>query len=198
MGNNIIDVIMTRRSVRDFKTEQINEEQLTTILEAGRAAPSGGNAQLTHFIVIQNTEIMQELIRISKIEFAKIIPDENTYASIVSTIKHAHMPDFHFNYMYWAPTFIVTAHEKGHTNALLDSACALQNMMIAATALGVGSCYINVLHWLDESEAIREFMYTLGLGKDETITGSLSLGYPVSDSPFHPVQPKGHPVTYVR
>ena len=93
---------------------------------------------------------------------------------------------------------IINYNAKKHHNALLDSACVLQNMMIAATALGVGSCYINVLHWLDESEVIREFMYTLGLGKNETITGSLSLGYPASDSAFHIVQPEGHPITYVR
>jgi len=196
--NNVIDVIMSRRSVREFTQEQVEESLLTTIIEAGRTAPSGGNAQLTHIIIIQNKDVMQEIIRISKIEFAKMIPDENTYASIVSTIEHAHMEDFHFNYMYWAPTFIVTAHKKGHTNALVDSACVLQNMMIAATALGLGSCYINPLHWLDDSEMLREYMYTLGLGKDETITGSLSLGYPKEPPPNQPLPRKGNPVSYVR
>jgi len=198
MKNDVIDVIMSRRSVREFKPEQVEESLLTMVIEAGRSAPSGGNEQLTHLIVIQNSKVLQELIRISKIEFAKMIPDENTYSSIVSTIEHAHMEDFHFNYIYWAPTFIVTAHKKGHTNALVDSACVLENMMIAATALGLGSCYINPLHWLDDSETLREYMYTLDLGRDETITGSLSLGYPVDESPFCPIKPKGNPVTYVR
>jgi len=198
MKKDVIDVIMSRRSVREFKLEQVEESLLTMVIEAGRSAPSGGDEQLTHIIVIQNNEVLQELIRISKSEFAKMIPDKNTYASIVSTIEHAHMEGFHFNYMYWAPTFIVTAHKKGHTNALVDSACVLQNMMIAATALGLGSCYINPLHWLDDSEILREYMYTLGLGRDETITGSLSLGYPVNESAFYPVTPEGNPVTYVR
>jgi nitroreductase len=133
-GNSVIDVIMSRRSVRAFKREQVEETLLTAVIEAGRAAPSGGNEQLTHLIVIQNADVLRELIKISKIEFAKMIPDENTYASLRSTIEHAHIPDFHFNYLYFAPTFIVTAHKKGHTNAMADSVCALQNMMIAAAA----------------------------------------------------------------
>ena len=198
MGNSVIDVIMSRRSVREFKQEQVDESLLQEVIEAGRTAPSGGNEQLTHIIIIQNADILKEIINISKSEFAKMIPNKDTYASIVSTIKHAHMPDFHFNYMYWAPTFIVTAHKKGHTNALVDSACVLQNMMIAATALGLGSCYINPLHWLDDSEVLREYMYTIGLGRDETITGSLSLGYPAEQPPCVPLPRTGNPVTYVR
>ncbi|MCL2249736.1 MAG: nitroreductase family protein [Oscillospiraceae bacterium] len=195
--NKVIDVIMSRRSVREYTQEQVDEELLTAVIEAGRCAPSGGNAQLTHFIVIQNPDVLSELIRISKIEFAKIIPDENTYASLRSTIEHAHMPDFHFNYMWWAPTLIVTAHKKGHTNAMADSVCAIENMTIAAESLGLGSCYINPPHWLDDSEGFREFMYTIGLGKDETVTASLALGYPAEKSPKQPPERKGNPVTYV-
>lgn len=198
INNGTIDVIMSRRSVRAFKPEQVDETLLAAVIEAGRAAPSGGNEQLTHFLIIQNPEALQELIRISKIEFAKMVPDESTYANLRSTIEHAHIPDFHFNYLYFAPTFIVTAHKKGHTNAMADSVCALQNMMIAATALGLGSCYINPIHWLDDSEGLREYMYTLGLGQDETITGGLALGYSADETPEPPLPRKGNPVTYIR
>ena len=127
-----------------------------------------------------------------------MIPDENTYAGLRSTIEHAHIPDFHFNYIYFAPTFIVTAHKKGHTNAMADSVCVLQNMMIAAAALGLGSCYMNAIHWLDDSEGLREYMYTLGLGRDETITGGLALGYPAEETLPAPPPLKGNPVSYVR
>jgi len=198
MKNDVIDVIMSRRSVREYKPDQVDETLLTAVVEAGRAAPSGGNAQLTHFIVVQNPDVLQEMIRISKIEFAKMIPDENTYYALKSTIEHAHKPDFHFNWMWFAPTLIITAHKKGHTNAMADSVCAIQNMTIAAEALGLGTCYINPLHWLDDSEGFREYMYTLGLGKDETITASLALGYPVEESSPRPILRDGNPVTYIR
>jgi nitroreductase len=198
MNNSVIDVIMSRRSVREFKPEQVEEKLLSTVIESGRSAPSGGNEQHTHILVIQNAEVLRELIRVSKIEFAKMPITEDMYASLRSTIEHAHKPDFHFNYIYFAPTFIVTAHKKGHTNAMADSVCVLQNMMIAATALGLGSCYINPVHWLDDSEGFREYMYTLGLGQDETITGGLALGYPAKEElPASRLRETGNPVTYV-
>ena len=198
MKNEVIDIIMSRRSVREYKQEQVDETLLTAVIEAGRAAPSGGNAQLTHFIVVQNPDVMQEMIRISKIEFAKMIPDEKMYYALQSTIEHAHKPDFHFNWAWFAPTVVITAHKKGHTNAMADSVCAIQNMTIAAEALGLGSCYINPLHWLDDSEGFREYMYTLGFGKDETITAALALGYPAEDSSPRLIQRDGNPVTYIR
>jgi len=200
LENDVIKVIMSRRSVRNFKKEQINENNLITIIEAGRAAPSGGNERLTHIIVIQNSNILQKLINISKKEFAKMIIDENTYKGLSSTIEHAHIVDFHFNYTYFAPTFIVTAHKKGHTNAMADSVCVLENMIIAATALKIGSCYINPVNWLDDSQGFREFMYTIGLNPNETITGGLVIGYPENEMIFSslPHSRTGNPVSYVR
>ena len=62
MGNSVIDVIMSRRSVREFKQEQVDESLLLEVIEAGRTAPSGGNEQLTHIIVIQNADILKEII----------------------------------------------------------------------------------------------------------------------------------------
>ena len=198
MGNAVIDVIMSRRSIREFKPEQVEESLLSMVIEAGRAAPSGGNEQLTHIIVIQNAEVLQELIKVSKNEFAKMVPDDNMYAGLRSTIEHAIIPDFHFNYLYFAPTLIITAHKKGHTNAMADSVCVLQNMMLAAAAIGLGSCYMNPVHWLDNSIGFREYMYPLGLGQDETITGGLALGYPANETPQPPLPRKGNPVSYVQ
>lgn len=197
MKNKVIEVILSRRSVRKYKPEQVDEELLTAVIEAGRAAPSGGNAQLTHLMVIQNAEALREIIQVSKREFAKMVPDDNTYESLRSTIEHAHIPDFHFDYMYGAPMLIVAAHKKGHTNAMADSVCVLQNMMIAAAALGLGSCYMNPPHWLDDSEGFRETMVTLGLGRDETIAGAITLGYP-AENPGPPLPRKGNPVSYIR
>jgi nitroreductase len=73
----------------------------------------------------------------------------------------------------------------------------LQNMMIAATALELGSCYMNPVHWLDDSEGFREYMYTLGLDQNETIVGGIALGYP-AENPGPPLPRIGNPVSYVR
>ncbi len=197
MDNPVINAILSRRSVRKYQPKQVAEALLTAVIEAGRSAPSGGNAQLTHLIVIQNAEVLRELISVSKTEFAKMVPDEHTYAGLRSTIEHAHIPDFPFDYLYGAPTLIVTAHKQGYPNAMADSVCVLQNMMIAANALGLGSCYMNPVHWLDGSEGFRTFMYTLGLEREETITGGIALGYP-AENPGPPLPRKGNSVTYVR
>ena len=197
MNNDVINVIMSRRSVREYTPEQVDEALLDAIIQAGRAAPSGGNAQLTHIIVIQNPDTLREIIRISKAEFAKMPITDDMYASLRSTIEHAHMPDFDFDYIYGAPTLIIIANKKRCTNAMADSICVLQNMLIAAEALGVGACYQNPPHWLDESDGFREYMYTLGLETDETIAGAVSLGYS-AEKPRPPLPRKGNPVSYVR
>ncbi|MCL2079742.1 MAG: nitroreductase family protein [Oscillospiraceae bacterium] len=197
MKNSVVEVIMSRRSVRKYKQEQVEEMLLSTIIEAGRFAPSGGDAQLTHIIAIQNPDILRDIIRISKSEFAKMPITDNMYDSLRSTIEHALMPEFDFDYIYGAPTLIIIANKKACTNAMADSICVLQNILIAAEALGVGACYQNAPHWLDDSEGFRKYMYTLGLGKDETIAGAVSLGYS-AEEPRPPLPRKGNFVTYVR
>ena len=92
----------------------------------------------------------------------------------------------------------MVANKKGYGNAMADSACALENMMIAANALDLGSCWINQLHWLDDNEAIRSFMRLYGLGDSETITGGLILGYADTGLPNRaPLDRTGNPVTWV-
>ena len=63
---NMLTFIKSRRSTRRFKAEDVSEEQLTQILEAGRYAPSGGNCQSTHFIVVKNKEILAELAALAQ------------------------------------------------------------------------------------------------------------------------------------
>ena len=67
-----------------------------------------------------------------------------------------------------------------------------------ANALDLGSCWINQLHWLDENQVIREFLYQYGLRENETITGGLILGYAEGGLPERtPLERKGNPVDWV-
>ncbi len=197
MENQVIDAIMTRRSVRSYKTEQVDEALLTAVIEAGRAAPSGSNSQTTHFIVIQNDEVKKELRVIAKRAFAEMTPDENMYRSLRGAIERCKKEEGEYDFYYSAPTLIVTANQAGYTNAIADSACALENMMLAALSLGLGSCWINPLHWLDEAAELRNYLYLFGLKENETITGGLALGYPAEPA-MPPLPRTGNPVTYVR
>lgn len=190
------EAIMTRRSTRKMKAGAPDKELIEKVIEAGRYAPSGSNSQTTHFIVITDPELLDSLAITVQDEFAKMEIGPDTYISLQASIAASKKGIYRFHYN--APVLIVTANKKGYGNAIADSACALENMMIAANALDIGSCWINQLHWLDESEAVRDCLEKLGLGKDETITGGLILGYAADGEPERTVLPrKGNPVTWV-
>ena len=71
-------------------------------------------------------------------------------------------------------------------------------MMIAACALGLGSCWINQLRWLQDRPAIRSALESIGLGTDEMVTGGLALGYAEKDDATRtPPERHGNPVTWV-
>lgn len=189
-----ITAILTRRSTRRFSERIPERELIEKVIEAGRHAPSGGNNQTTHLIVLSDRKMLAELAEIVMDEFAKMEVTKNLYSSLRNSIAASKMGNYIFHYN--APILIVAANKKGYVNAMADSSCALENMMIAANALDLGSCWINQLHWLDGNERVHEFMMSHGLGEDETITGSLSLGYPEKELAREPLTRKGNPVTW--
>lgn len=195
MENQVLEVISKRRSIRKYKKEQISSEKLSLIVEAGRFAPSGGNNQTSHFIAIQNRETLEELKSMVEKEFAKMEIKEDTYKSIKNSISASKKGGYNFTYS--APTLIVAANQKEYGNAMADCSVALENMMLAAVSLDIGSCWINQLHWLDDNKYVREYMLKLGLSKDETICGGLALGYPQM-SEMAPLKRTGNTVTYVK
>ena len=191
-----LEAILTRRSTRKYKNAGLDRELIEKVIEAGRYAPSGSNSQSTHFIVITDKTVLSELAELVKHEFAGMEIKEDTYISLKNSINAAKSGNYMF--YYDAPVLIVTANRGGYGNAIADSACALENMMIAANALDLGSCWINQLHWLDKNEAVRNFLQDKGLKEEETITGGLIIGYPDGDLPNRtPLDRKGNPVTWI-
>ncbi len=191
-----LEAILTRRSTRKYKDIIPEKGLIEKVIEAGRYAPSGSNSQSTHFIVITDKEVLSELAELVKNEFSKMEISADTYISLKNSIINAKTGNYVF--YYGAPVLIVTANLKGYGNAIADSACALENMMIAANALDLGSCWINQLHWLDENDAVRAYLEKKGLRENETITGGLILGYPDSGLPNRTQSArKGNPVDWV-
>ena len=185
-----------RRSIRSFETDKpIREEDLNLILEAGSYAPSGGNSQTTHRLVITNQEVLTKLEELVQAEFAKMEVKEDTYKSLRNSILRS--KGGNYVYDYHAPVLVVTANKKGYGNAMADSAMMIENMMLQAVELGIGSCYINQLHWLDENPVIRKELMSLGLKEDETVTGGLALGY-AKIQPEAELKRIGNPITYIR
>ena len=190
-----IEALLTRRSTRKYRDEAPDRELIEKVIEAGRYAPSGSNSQSTHFIVFTKKEDLDKMAELVQDEFAKMEVTKDMYISLKSSVAAARRGKYVFH--YGAPVFIVVANKKGYGNAMADSACALENMMIAANAYDLGSCWINQIHWLDENETIRNFMLEHGLLEDETVTGGLILGYAAEGLPNRTmVDRKGNPVTW--
>ena len=190
-----LEAILTRRSTRKYSDVMPERDLIEKVIEAGRYAPSGHNNQTTHFIVFTGKEVLSELAETVRDEFSKMDVTEDMYVSMKGSVMAAKKGGYVF--YYGAPVLIVVANKIGYGNAMADSACALENMMIAANALDLGSCWINQLHWLDENKVIRELMYKHGLKEDETITGGLIIGYPADGIINRQMtERKGNPVTW--
>ena len=189
-----LEAILTRRSTRRYDGRMPERQLIEKVIEAGRYAPSGSNSQQTHFIVFTDKAHLDEIAEIVQTEFAKMEYSEDMYISMRNSIAASKKGGYVFH--YGAPVLIVAANRKNYGNAMADSACALENMMIAANALDLGSCWINQLHWLDENEAVRAFMACFGLTEEETITGGLILGYPEGELNRTMIERRGNPVDW--
>lgn len=172
--NEVIYGLLNRRSVRLYTKEQIRDEELKTVLECGLYAPSGGGLQNARFLVIQDPKRMERL--------NTAIRDELSSREIVEGspmnrgIRRARMDDYQF--LYEAPTLIAAVAPKDWDNAMADCACAIENIWLAASAIGLGACWSNQSHWLTDVPAVREIFYEVGLRENEDIFGAIGVGYP--------------------
>ena len=136
-----LEAIMTRRSTRNYRDKPVEQEKLDIILEAGRQAPSGGNNQTSHLFVIRSREVLDRLIGMTEKAFARMDTDENTYASLRHAVESSKKGGYVF--CYNAPVLIAVANRKDYGNNIADCSCVIENMMVAANALDLGSCWIN-------------------------------------------------------
>lgn len=195
---DVFSCIVTRHSTRKFKEEPVPQEVLDKVIEAGRQAPSGKHKNQSRFIVIRKKEVLQELIALVQQEFAKmeVTPenDDNFGGAIRAAKKGGYV------FMYNAPALIVVANKRDYGNRYADVSCAMQNMMLAANALDLGSCWINQLRWLQDNPVLRAYLQKLGMAEDEEVCASLSIGYPDTPDglPGRRVMPvTGNPVVYI-
>ncbi|MCI6436593.1 nitroreductase [Fibrobacter sp.] len=177
---NVIEAIKTRRSTRKFKARAVEMEKLQQIVEAGRFGPTGGNAQGNHFFVISNATALMMLKDMVQTAFAKMELRDDLYKSLKNSIMLSQKGNYSFSYN--APVLIVVANKKDYGNNMADVACAVENMMLAANELDLGSCYINQLKWLNEDPSIRGYLGTLGLKDDERVYASVAIGYPDTET----------------
>lgn len=137
---DIFETIMHRRSIRRFEPKQIEETALQQILQAGLYAPCAGGRQGVIFAVCQDKEVNE---RLGKIKRANSNPRMATATSFVSREQPSIADDPKLtNAFYDAPTVITLFAPKNFLFSVDDCAVDAENMMLAADALGIGSCYI--------------------------------------------------------
>ena len=190
------EAIITRRSTRSYKPDAVERDKLEKIIEAGRFAPSGGNNQTNHFLVVQDKAVLEKLAALTQEAFAKMEVTPETYSSLKTSILLSKKGGYVFHYN--APVLIIVANQKNYGNNLADSAVAVENMMIAANAFDLGSCWINQIHWLTEDEKMLAYLRELGLKENERVFVSMALGYPKDGLPNRkPLPRKGNEVTFI-
>lgn len=195
----MLDFIKSRRSTRRFKAVPVSDELVGQVVEAGRYAPSGGNNQTTHFLVVRNTQVLERLRELVEQEFSKMEATPGMYKSMVHSIQAAKKGGYVFHYN--APVLIITANQKDYGNNIADCSCALENMMLMANALDLGSCWINQLKWLNENPVIVSYLKELGMTEEERVYGALALGWPDTEDGLpvrKPLERTGNQVTEIR
>ena len=193
----IKEAVKTRRSVRKYTDRPVEDRILEEILEAGTYAPSGGNNQSTHFLVIEDPAVIARLRKVATEQFAQMQLKEGMYKSLAATIRQSKEKGELYDFTYGAPVFVLLANKRGYGNAMADCALALENMFLQATELGIGSCYINQIHWLTENEVVLDVLYEIGLEKDELICAGAVFGYSAMGERA-PLERFGNRITYIK
>ncbi len=176
MRNAVMENIVTRRTIRRFRSEQITEEELQTVLEAGMYAPSAGGRQGVLFVVSQDRETNEKLGRIKKnntnvkkstdtVYISKEQPSIADDPTIVSAF-------------YDAPTVITLFVPKDFLYGPYDASAAAENMLLAAHSIGLGGCYIGSA-WDSFRDAFgQETLIKWNIRTDYYAVLHVLLGYP--------------------
>jgi nitroreductase len=185
--NETLKAIKQRRSVRSFKDEQIREEELQAVLEAGLYAPNAGD-QAWHFTVIQNKELLIRINLTAK-EAAKQLDIEG-----IREIAN----DEEYNCLYGAPTLIiVSGNEQCPIPLEADCAAATQNLLLAAESIGLGSCWIYFIMFAFNSPLGSELRKELKIPEGYKPYYSAVLGYK-KDTIGEIPERKPNLITYIR
>ncbi len=172
--NEVLDCIRARRSTRRFQERQLEAGHLEAILEAAIWAPSGSNSQSWLFTAIQDRAVLTKINELVREGFQHWTPDDD-YPAKLGARAAAQRKDYHF--FYHAPTLIVASNRPNYENAMADCSLALENLFLAAHSLGLGSCYINQLHWLRNDTGLRDYLVELGIPREHTLCSSAAVGY---------------------
>ena len=171
--NETIKTLVARRTVRALKPEQISDDELNAVVQAGTYAPSGGNQQAAVLVVVQDAATRATLTRMNQDVIGKA--DNDPY--------------------HGAPTIVIALADATKVTPVEDATLALGNMFNAAFSLGLGSCWVHRERQMFASDEGKALLKTWGLEGDYVGVGSCVLGYPDCDWPEAAPRKDGYVVT---
>lgn len=153
--NEMINKMISRRSVRKFKSDMLSKDIIDEIIKAGTYAASGRNFQSPIIIAVTNKEIRDKISKVN----AEIMGKEN------------------FDPLYNAPVILMVLADKNVPTYLYDGSLVMGNLMLAAHELGVGSCWIHRAKEFFEREEGKEILKSLGIDGEYEGIGNCAIGY---------------------
>ena len=158
----VLDALLNRRSIRRYTPELPKKEDLQTIVEAGLYAASGKGLQSSLVVAITDRALRDRLMVMNR--------------------KVGGYPE-DFDPFYGAPAVLLVLADRQSANHVYDGALTIGNMMLAAHALGLGSCWINRAREEFDSEEGKAILRELGIEGDWEGIGHCIVGYPEGPAP---------------
>jgi nitroreductase len=159
--DQILDIIKKRRSIRSYKNEPLPKSTVDLLLEAAKYAPTARNLQQLEYKVITNKDLMKKV------------------SERITAIVKKKYPSFRLrertSLFYDAPLLIIVTGPKENTWIYSDAALAVQNIMLLATSINLGTCFIGMARFIEEDE---ELMSELHISDDRKIAAAVIVGYP--------------------
>jgi nitroreductase len=145
---DIIEAIYNRRAVREYTVEPVDEKPLRQLVDAAVQAPSAVNQQPWLFCIVSDRMLLARISREAKAQMLRTSP-----AGLLSHHFHELLSDPNFDIFYAAPALIVISAPAESPWAVEDCALAAENLMLAAHAAGLGTCWIGFAQsWLRTAE----------------------------------------------
>jgi len=172
MKTEALDVLKSRRSIRKFKPEQISANELDAVLEAGTFAPTAGGTQGFVIVAVQDSSTVVKLNELNA----------EVAAKRTNTDRSGMTP------FYGAPTILLVLATEISRAPIHDCCNVACNLVNAAYALGLGSCWVHRAKELFEGPEGKALLHKWGLPEHLTGVASIALGYP--DCPHPEAKPR--------
>jgi len=174
---NVFEAILSRRSVRTYAPDELDRNTVQTLLEAAVRAPTAMHEVPWAFVVVQDHALLQRLSDLAKPLFVEEIRHRIALGTSHS-FEHFTRPDF--NIFHGAPTLIIICAKPSSQFVAADCWLAAENLMLAASAIGLGCCVIgSAVTALN----IRKVKMELGIPDEYSVIVPIVVGVPSGESP---------------